>query len=252
MLVECQNCGAPLQTDGSKAFVDCRYCGRSNKVASSKTLMAQVPAGWQPPAQWTPEMQRRVAHGVAASTAGAAGAGVTGCVVVSVVVAILGVVAAVVVTSLVGVGTSDAIPLELAPSWDGSAPFSCGGNDEVRIEGVHASLPGQTAIRATLNCDVTIVGSEITAARGIEASGNGTVRLENTTVRASETGIVASMNKRVVLVNSQIIAGAVGVDASGNANVTIEGGHVEGSPVAVRTGQNGEVINHGGDLVDRP
>lgn len=248
MLVECQNCGAPLKADGSKAFVDCQYCGRTNKVASSKTLMAHVPVDWQPPAQWTPDMRQKVVAGAVVSTA-ATGAGLTGCIAISVVVAILAVVGVVVVST---VGKPGGLPSVLGPSWDGSAPFSCSGNEDVRIEGVHASLPNQTAIRASVNCDLTIVDSDITAARGIDASGNGTIRLENTTLRTSETGIEASMNKRVVLVNSQVIAGGVGVDARQNADVTVEGGRVEGSPVAIRTDRNGELVNHGGELVDRP
>jgi hypothetical protein len=249
MLVECQNCGAPLKADGSKAFVDCQYCGRTNKVASSKTLMAHVPVDWKPPAQWTPEMRNQVVTGALASNA-ATGGGLTGCISVAVVVAILGVVA-VVVVSTVGTG-SGGIPAVLGPSWDGTAPFECSGNEEVRIEGVHATLPGQTAVRARLNCDVTIIDSDITAMRGIDASGNGTTRLENTTLRTSSTGIELSMNKRLILVNSQIIAGGVGIDARQNADVTLEGGRVEGSPVAVQIDRNGELVNHGAALVDRP
>ena len=47
MIIQCQNCGAPLQVDGTRTFVDCRYCGLSNKVKKSVTLFTHEPADWQ-------------------------------------------------------------------------------------------------------------------------------------------------------------------------------------------------------------
>lgn len=253
MLIECQKCGAPLDADGSKRFVECRYCGLSNKVASSRTLMMQTPADWRPPVQWTPQVQGHVAGAAMAGGASAAGIGLTGCIsafVVSVVLGALGVAFFAFGSPFAGSGAE--MPLGLGPSWDGSAPFSCSMNEDVRIEGVIANLPGQTAITAGLNCDVTLVNAVITAGRGIDASGNGIIRLENSTIRSTGVGIAASQNKRVVLVNSQVVAGSVGVEARQNADVTIEGGRVEGSPRAVVTGRNGELVNRGATLVDRP
>ncbi|HJL14295.1 MAG TPA: hypothetical protein RMH99_01495 [Sandaracinaceae bacterium LLY-WYZ-13_1] len=54
MIVECRNCGAPLEVERGHAFAQCSYCGRTNKVKSARTLMAERPASWQPPPTWTP------------------------------------------------------------------------------------------------------------------------------------------------------------------------------------------------------
>ncbi|RLB61934.1 MAG: hypothetical protein DRI90_10220 [Deltaproteobacteria bacterium] len=32
--------------------VKCAYCGRTNKVAETRTLLPHTPANWQPPAVW--------------------------------------------------------------------------------------------------------------------------------------------------------------------------------------------------------
>lgn len=247
MLVECQNCGAPLKADGSQMFVDCQYCGRSNKVASSKTIMAQVPVDWRPPAQWNPSTQGKAAASVAAASVGAS-AGLGGCITATVAVVIL-LVGGVVAFSVHQASSGGPI---FGPAWDGEAPFRCGGNDEIRIEGVTANLPGQTAVTADLNCEVTIVDSEITAATGIDASGNGTIRLENTTIHASGTGIRAALNKNIVLQQSVVIADGVGVEAGINSDVTITGGRVQGSPRAIQMGHNGDLNNQGGELIDVP
>ncbi len=254
MIIQCQNCGAPLQVDGTRTFVDCRYCGLSNKVKKSVTLFTHEPADWQPPVTWTPEMQRSVSRGAAvAGGAAAGGVGLAGCISALVLVLGLGIGALVFhrVNRAVEGATGGAGIFPSALSWNGSAPFSCGANSDVRIEGVTANLPGQTAITASLNCSVTLVDSHITAARGIDASGNGVTRLENSTLDTTGPGIVVSMNKNLVLVNSRVTAGGVGVEASMNSEITIDGGSVQGSPVAVRPGRHG-MSNNGGQLIDQP
>lgn len=249
MLIECQNCGAPLKADGSQMFVECQYCGRSNKVASSKTIAMQAPTNWQPPAQWDASQHVKTAA-VGAATTAAVGAGVSTVIslVVGVVVllAVGGAVAATVLSSGSGSGGF------LGPSWDGDGPFRCGGNDEVVIEGVTTELPDDTAITAALNCDVTIRDSHITAREGIDASGNGVVRLENTTILATGVGIRAGLNKRIELVDSVVVADGVGVEASMNAEIMLQGGRIQGSPVAVTTNMNAELDNRGGELIDAP
>ncbi|MCZ7680789.1 MAG: hypothetical protein M5U28_19255 [Sandaracinaceae bacterium] len=59
MIVECRECGAPLDVQVGSAFAKCAYCGHTNKVKSAKTLMAESPAGWKPPSVWQPPPQAR-------------------------------------------------------------------------------------------------------------------------------------------------------------------------------------------------
>ncbi len=54
MLVECKQCGAPLDVSPSASIVRCSYCGGHNRVRSMRTIAEQAPAGWVPPPQWTP------------------------------------------------------------------------------------------------------------------------------------------------------------------------------------------------------
>ena len=54
MLVECQQCGAPLDVGNDARLVRCSYCHTTNRVRSMRTLAVQAPPQWQPPPTWTP------------------------------------------------------------------------------------------------------------------------------------------------------------------------------------------------------
>lgn len=54
MLVECSNCGAPLDVTKRTGVVRCGYCGRPNKLRATRMLAEQTPAQWAPPPIWTP------------------------------------------------------------------------------------------------------------------------------------------------------------------------------------------------------
>lgn len=54
VIVECSHCGAPLDVERGSAFARCSYCGKTNKVKSAKTLMAESPVAWKPPPVWQP------------------------------------------------------------------------------------------------------------------------------------------------------------------------------------------------------
>lgn len=57
MLVECKQCGAPLDVAANTSIVKCSYCGSSSRVRSMRTLAMEAPAGWSPPKTWTPPQQ---------------------------------------------------------------------------------------------------------------------------------------------------------------------------------------------------
>ena len=136
------------------------------------------------------------------------------------------------------------------PSWDGAEPFVCAMNERVTIEGVDANLPGAVAITATQNCEVTIVDSNITARIGIQANGNGLIRLQNTTIRASEVGVSLSINKDLILEGGSITSDGIGVVATLNSEIRAMSGTIEGSP-AVRTSLNATLYNTGAQVIDR-
>lgn len=254
MIIQCQNCGAPLDVRDSVPFVDCTYCGRSNKVASTRTLNAITPPNWQPPAQWT-EADRERAATVAMAGVGVAAAttGLTGCIVVGIAVAIVGTLGAAVAGFLLW-GASREAPSasSVAPvaAWNGATPFRCSGGDEVVLTGVTANLPNDVAITVSGNCELTLVDSSITARVGLEGDSNGVIRLRNSVLRGSEAGARLSMNQDLELEGGEISSAGVGIEASGNSEVTLLRGRVEGHP-AVRTSLNAELANRGAEIVER-
>jgi hypothetical protein len=118
----------------------------------------------------------------------------------------------------------------------------------VVIENVTAVLPEDTAITVEDNCEVRIVGSSITARRGIRASGNGRVAVENSRIDASSTAIWADGNKRIELLDSEVTAQEIGIHASGNVKVSLTGGRVSGNPALSM--KKAKLDNHGAELVD--
>lgn len=76
MIIECRNCGAPLDVRPGMAVVECRYCGKTSQIAGTRTLNAVTPPDWQPPAQWTEQDRERARQlalagvGIAAATTG--------------------------------------------------------------------------------------------------------------------------------------------------------------------------------------
>ena len=57
MLVECKNCGAPLDVNGVERFVRCSYCDKVNRVRTMRTMEVQTPPQWRPPQTWQPPPQ---------------------------------------------------------------------------------------------------------------------------------------------------------------------------------------------------
>lgn len=54
MLVECSNCGAPLDVKEGQAYTTCAYCRHKSLTRHLLTVAAHTPAGWQPPGEWRP------------------------------------------------------------------------------------------------------------------------------------------------------------------------------------------------------
>lgn len=54
MLLECNNCGAPLDVAGKPDVVKCAYCGASASLQHLRTLNTETPKDWQRPKEWRP------------------------------------------------------------------------------------------------------------------------------------------------------------------------------------------------------
>ncbi len=85
--------------------------------------------------------------------------------------------------------------------WDGTAPFDCGGVDEVTVTGVSATFTAGAAITVSGNCKFTCTDCTIKAPTAIQVDSNGSV----------------------TMINGSVIGTDVLADASGNAHVSING-----------------------------
>jgi hypothetical protein len=90
-----------------------------------------------------------------------------------------------------------------AAKWDGKSPFSCGGTDSVTISGVKANLT-DTAITAGGNCNLTLVGCDITAPTAIEANGNANVTITGGSLNGSTYAVEAGGLAKVKLTGTKV------------------------------------------------
>ncbi len=74
-----------------------------------------------------------------------------------------------------------------AATWDGKSKFSCSGNDNVKLEGVTATIASGEAISAMGSCKLELVNVNITAPDGISAMGNAQVTMKGGSVNAKKT-----------------------------------------------------------------
>jgi hypothetical protein len=95
--------------------------------------------------------------------------------------------------------------------WDGEAPFTCGGVDEVKLKGVKAKLDGQTAVTVNANCRLELVDVEIDADVAVLARGNGVVTVKGGRLAGAKSAVVAEANATVT---------GKGVEVSGATHAT--------------------------------
>jgi hypothetical protein len=253
MLVECTRCGAPLDVRDGVRLVKCAYCDYTSRLRTMHTIAAQAPPGWKPPPQWTPPpnkpapvQQVLVYHEPRRPRRSLlAGVGVLLTVIGALVPLVLSLLPALEATGqLSELGRAVGIP-----AWDGAGPFRCDGNDTVVIENVTAVLPQDTAITVEGNCDLRLVGSTITARRGIRADGNRRVIIEKSRIETTSTAIWADGNKRIELIDSEVIAQEAAIRADSNVEVILSGGRVSGAP-ALAVSKRIEVENQGTEIVN--
>jgi hypothetical protein len=103
-----------------------------------------------------------------------------------------------------------------AAKWDGKSTFTCGGNDNVTLKKVTAKVEG-TAIKASANCQLTLVDVNITAPVGIEAGGNAKVTMASGSIKATTNSVVASANAQVNVTGATVTGPA---KKSGLAKIT--------------------------------
>lgn len=115
-------------------------------------------------------------------------------------------------------GGSGVSPSEAqASAWNGQTPLSCGGNDSIRIEGVTAALPNDTAISAGGNCHVELVNVNITAKVGISAGANAVVTVTGGSVTGTEAA-ASALGSATITFSGTTVTGEK--SALGGAHIT--------------------------------
>ena len=105
---------------------------------------------------------------------------------------------------------------QAASQWDGKSTFECKGNDVFALANVKANVPG-TAIKASGNCQLSLVGVDITAATGIEASASAKVTMTGGSIKATTNSVVATAAAKVDCVGTTVTGKS---KASGAARIT--------------------------------
>lgn len=99
-------------------------------------------------------------------------------------------------------------------SWDGKSPFSCGGDDHVRIEGVTAKLDKDTVISASGACQVDLVNCDLTGKIGIQTLANAQVRVKGGKVTGKDAAAKALGNSRIVFDGTTVTGKKDGLGAA--------------------------------------
>ena len=97
--------------------------------------------------------------------------------------------------------------------WDGKSTLTCSGNDAIAITGVTATA----GIKASANCQLTLVNVNITAPVGIDASGNAKVTMTGGSITSTTSSVVAGGLAKVDCVGTKVTGKS---KASGGAKIT--------------------------------
>ena len=100
-----------------------------------------------------------------------------------------------------------------AGKWDGTSTFTCGGTDAITLTGVKASA----GIEAGGNCQLTLVGCDITAPVGVDASGNAQVTITGGSINGSTAAVKAMGLAKVTMTGTKVTGKK---DATGLAKIT--------------------------------
>lgn len=255
MLVECSNCGAPLDVKQGARTAKCGYCGRTNQVRSARTLAMQAPQGWQPPQTWTPPQQFPAESVPLQYTPQQARGARTLVFVIVGVVLVIGLIPAIVVPMVISSTTESIertvtfqgggqnVPQPNAPHIPNmpnvnvgmggggvtNQPIECQGSGMVVRTNENIQVSGGHAVLATGSCTVRLINCSLRGG-GITVSDQAEVEMTNGSVGATDSSLTASGSSRVRLVNVEASGGVV---ASGNANVTLLNGSLSSQGKAI-------------------
>jgi hypothetical protein len=239
MLLECKNCGAPLDVRPSALSARCRYCKATSQTGQLKTVNPETPPGWRAPRVWIPPAHmpapsvplefRQVSPALLAPLLGS--------------LFTLGMLVKVSVSVAQSLGSPPSAPPPAqgrANVWDGRTTFMCSGNEQVTLSNHTVRFTDTPAIVATGNCRLTLEHCNVTGNAPLLTTGNATVRIVGgrlAGLAAGRPAAFASDNSDIVLASGAVLeAPTIAVRTSGNAKVDARGGSVIGTVSESRAG----------------
>jgi hypothetical protein len=255
MLLDCTNCGAPLDVKQDAWVVTCCYCKRTQTVRQKTKQAMPTPANWHAPQQWSPppRMGAMVQPMHFDPTAAARKtARVIGCVVFAPI--LLAVIGAMVPVFLSLGGTK-----LFARDWDGKETFECTGNGDETIEDVNVTAKRSPAIVVNGNCKLTILRSKISGKNVIEVRENGRVTVKDSEITVkNRRGVAVDGNFGLTMQNSTLRIEAeagqpvIALEADGNSSIELSESIVAiegGSTVTFFVGKaNASLVMNGGSV----
>jgi hypothetical protein len=274
MLLECESCGAPLDVAENTTVVRCHYCGRSETVERFRKVAPQTPAGFVPPAQWTPPETASVPSRPLRyrPRRGRGGSVIFTSLAMACIIGFVGWRATNAIESVTA--TADTADLKAmlskaltvasaavdvakaqeglgAPPTGETMPVICKGSDDVTLTGKRLSMPSGVPVVATGNCVLRLVDCVVEGATGITASNNANVSIQGGSVTGKGPAIVLMGNSSLDVSGGARLSGEMTITAATNARARVRGSSVIGGHVAVQASGNATVDTEGSEVKGR-
>lgn len=260
MLIECDNCGAPLDVKEGASTSKCRYCGKTSRVKSLRTVALETPKDWRPPQTWTPPDHMPAPHAPLAYHPPAAARKVvalTGSLTGLITMATIGWVAYQATRApLDALKNSETLNTQIkdtvaqvtkqlggvaAVAGSVTPPVVCSGNERYTVTQKVIALPSGTPVVASGNCQVTLQSCTVTGTTAIVASDNARIAVEGGTLTGTAAAVKASGNAVVTLSASAFVSGEPALTATNNAKIELVGATAQGRTVAATASHNATV-----------
>jgi hypothetical protein len=265
MILECSNCGAPLDVKEGVRRTRCHYCGQTTEAEKLGKVAEKTPEDWVPPQNWTPPEHSRLAGkslvyrpvrmiGRAISTAITLGVlGIGASVVLHVTRAVNQVTNAQsaefqgAINKAIGAVTNQINAAAQTGSVAGDGPIECSGADNVVLTGKTLRVEGAAVpVTASGNCRVKLVACRLTGSTAIVARDNARISVEGGALIGVKAAVSLSGNAALDVSGGTMLTGGPAVAASGNARATLRDASVNG---AVETRENASVDAVGSKLL---
>jgi LSD1 subclass zinc finger protein len=275
MLLECHNCGAPLDVASEANTVKCSYCGISAKLEQYKTVAVETPKDFSPPRHWTPKAESSLPQQVlvfqpaakaaravirALAFSGFMTVAIGGFIAWRVTSAVQGATgsslaalegpdgiqnavngALAMAGKAAGVATEAALQAATQASAGDTVPFLCGGNQTVTLQHKSLVLAAGVPIVAAGNCTLRLVGCTVSGTTAVTVKNNASVTVEGGSLTGRGPAVVVAENGKFEATGGALLTGESTVSASGNAEAILRGSSVVGRRVAISATGNATV-----------